>query len=86
VDRKTVRRIVDRKKVHLERGRITRTSLLEPYRDEIKKLLIKDPTIAASTILHRIRETGYMGGLTILRDHVRELKIKGSPRLKVNRR
>ena len=82
VDRKTVRRIVDRKKVHLERGRITRTSLLEPFRDEIKKLLIKDPTIAASTILHRIRETGYMGGLTILRDHVRELKIKGSPRLK----
>ena len=36
VDRKTIRRIVDRKKVHLERQRSECTSLLEPYRDEIK--------------------------------------------------
>lgn len=82
VDRKTVRRIVDRKNIQLERQKVSRTSLLEPYRDEIKKLLLKDPTIAASTILHRLRETGYMGGLTILKDYVRELKRKKSPRLK----
>lgn len=82
VDRKTVRRIIDRKKVHLERQKTARTSLLDPYREEIKNLLLKDPSMAASTILHRIRDLGYMGGITVLRDHVHELKTKASPRLK----
>lgn len=82
IDRKTVRRIIDRKKVHLERQRSSRTSLLDPYRDEIKNLLLKDPSMAASTMLHRLRDHGYMGGITVLRDHVHALKVKASPRLK----
>lgn len=76
VDRKTVRRVIDRRKVVLEKTIPVRVSLIEPYKEQIKNLLLKDPAMAASTILHRIREDGYMGGLTIIRNHVRELKSK----------
>lgn len=82
IDRKTVRRVIDRKTVQLEKAKVNRTSLIDPYREEIKEFLIKDPRMAASTMLHRLRDHGYMGGLTILKDHVRELKTKASPRLK----
>lgn len=82
IDRKTVRRVIDRRNILLERQKADRTSLLDPYKDQIKDFLIKDPTMAASTMLHRLRELGFMGGITILRDHVRELKAKASPRLK----
>ena len=46
VDRKTVRRVIDRKKVILERQSATRVSLLDPYREQIKEMLLKDPTMA----------------------------------------
>jgi transposase len=82
IDRKTVRRVIDRKKLNLERQKVNRTSLLDPYRDQIKEILLKDPTMAASTILHRIREFGYMGGLTTLRKYVYKLKSSSSPRMK----
>src|ERR1700677_3935871 len=76
VDRKTVKRIIKRKQVILDRQRAARTSLLEPYREHIREMLIKDPTMAASTMLHRLREIGYMGGITILRDYVAAQKSK----------
>ncbi len=82
VDRKSVRRVIDRKKVQLERLKSVRVSQLDPYKDKIREILLKDPTIAASTILHRVREFGYMGGLTILRRYVHELKSRSSPKLK----
>ena len=82
VDRKTVRRVVERRKVHLEKMRFSRTSLLDPYRETVKDFLLKDPTMAASTMLHRLREMGYMGGLTILRSYVRELKTRAAPRMR----
>jgi transposase len=82
IDRKTVRRVVDRKNIQLERLKINRTSLLDEYKSNVSNFLIKDPTMAASTMLHRLRDLGYIGGITILRDHVRELKRKASPKLK----
>lgn len=82
VDRKTVRRVIDRKKINLERKKANRSTMLDEFKEEIKALLIKDPTIAASTVLHRIRGFGYIGGLSTLRNYVRELKIKSSPKLK----
>lgn len=82
VDRKTVRRVIDRRKVQLERQRSERTSVLNPYKNKIKEILLQEPTMSASTILHRIRDHGYMGGLTILRKYVRELKTKASPKLR----
>lgn len=68
VDRKTVKRIIDRKKVVLERQNVSRVSLLDPYKEQIKEMLVKDPTMASTTIMHRLREVGYMGGLSILKE------------------
>lgn len=82
VDRKTVKRVIERKNIQLDRLRQSKTSLLDSHRDEIKELLVKDPLMAASTMLHRIRDNGYVGGISILRDYVRELKTKSSSRLK----
>ena len=76
VDRKTVKRIIDRKKVVLEKRAASRISLLDPYKEQIKEMLVKDPTMASTTILHRLRDAGYMGGLSILKGFVRTTKMK----------
>jgi transposase len=82
VDRKTVKRVIDRKNIQLDRLRQSRTSLLDNHRDKIKEFLIKDPMMAASTMLHRLRDDGYIGGISILREHVHDLKQRASPKLK----
>lgn len=43
VDRKTVKRIIDRKQVILDRRPASRASLLGPYREQIQEMLVKDP-------------------------------------------
>jgi transposase len=82
VDRKTVRRVIDRRSIQLEKLKASRTSQLDQHKNMIKDFLLKDPYMAASTMLHRLRDHGFSGGITILRDYVRELKTKASPRLK----
>ena len=82
VDRKTVRRIIDRKQIRLDRLSVSKITLLDDYKEQIKALVYKDPKIAASTILHRIRDHGYAGGLSTIQKYVRDLKSKASPRLK----
>ncbi len=76
VDRKTVKRVIERKQVILERQRANRSSLLDPYKEQIKEMLVKDPSMASTTIMHRLRDFGYMGGLSILKEMVRETKSK----------
>ncbi len=82
VDRKTVKRIVTRKKIIIDLAKINRSSLIDQFKPKIKEFLKKDPTMASATMIHRLREFGYMGGLTILKDHVREIKQKSSPKLR----
>lgn len=56
VDRKTVRRIIDRKQIRLERLSVQKITLINDFKEQIKDLVLKDPKIASSTILHRIRQ------------------------------
>jgi transposase len=76
VDRKTVKRVIDRKKVILKRQASSRVSMLDPFKEQIKELLTKDPTMASTTIMHRLRDNGYMGGQSTVRAFVREVKSK----------
>ena len=76
VDRKTVKRVIDRKKVILERQASSRVSMLDPFKEQIKEMLTKDPTMASTTIMHRLRDNGYMGGQSTVRVFVREIKSK----------
>src|SRR5690349_24908822 len=53
-----------------------RLSLLDPYDDAIRSLLKDTPELRTPQILERLRPLGYSGGVTILRDRVRELRPK----------
>jgi transposase len=45
-------------------------SMLDAYRDEIRRMLADDPDVAATVVLERIRRSGFEGRITIVRDFV----------------
>ncbi len=55
-------------------------SLLDPFRAEIEQLLNDDHTAPATVILERLRTLGYGGGISILKDHLREIRPRYAPR------
>jgi transposase len=68
--RKTVRSIIERRQVLLVRRAPVRASILEPFKDQVKELMGRDPGISIRTLMQHIRGKGYSGGYTILRDWV----------------
>jgi transposase len=72
-DRNTVRRALRR--VGPPRyERPPRPSKLDPFKDEIRRLLQAEPRIPGKRIRELIEALGYEGGKTILDDYVRELR------------
>ena len=55
-----------------------RPSLLDPFKPAISKLLDTHP-YSAQQIFQRLREQGYQGGITILRDYVRRIRPPALP-------
>jgi transposase len=55
-------------------ARRPRTSKIDPFKSTVADLLKHDPTASAVVILQRLRPLGYDGGITILRDYVRQLR------------
>jgi transposase len=51
-------------------------SLLDPFKDDIAALLDEDEKAAATVILERLRERGYAGGITILKDHLAKVRLE----------
>lgn len=75
VHRTTVGEVIARRQVRLsDADRKCRTSILEPFYPRIKELLEKAPERSSVNILQRLRDAGYTGGITILRDYVRTLR------------
>jgi transposase len=72
-DRNTVRRAL-RREGPPRYERPPRPSKLDPFRDEIHRLLQDDPRIPGKRIRELIEALGYEGGKTILDDLVRELR------------
>lgn len=50
------------------------SSLLDPHREEIARLLGETPGMKAPSVLERLRVQGYGGGITVLRDLLRTLR------------
>jgi len=50
-----------------------RTSRLDPFKDQVVRLLETHP-YSAQQIFQRLREDGFAGGLTILKDYVRKVR------------
>jgi transposase len=78
-DRKTIRRALRSAKPPSYQ-RPPRPSKLDPFRDEIDRLLRADPRLPGKRIRELIEELGYQGGKTILDDYLRELRPRHLPR------
>jgi len=72
--RKTVRKLLARGPTRKPPSSEPRASLLDPYAAEIRRLLAETPELTAPGILERLRPLGYTGGITILRDRVRQVR------------
>jgi transposase len=72
-DRNTVRRAL-RREGPPRYGRRPRPSKLDPFKDEIQRLLQEDPRIPGKRVRELIEALGYDGGKTILDDCLRELR------------
>ncbi|MBI5233720.1 MAG: IS21 family transposase [Deltaproteobacteria bacterium] len=78
--RNTVRRILRAHEERRDNGhdalrkKLKRASKIDAFEPEIKKLLEKYPDITGLRIYEEVKESGYAGGLSILRDRLRELR------------
>lgn len=71
INRKAVRRLVQRRSVRTDRVAGVRPSILDPFKEECERILREDPRCGATAVLNRLRAMGYTGGMTILRMYLR---------------
>jgi transposase len=76
INRKAVRRVIDNRKVSLkpEAPHGPRRSILDPFKPRIAELLKRDPYLMATRVLQQLRVEGYLGGHSIVQDHVRRIR------------
>jgi transposase len=55
---------------------IVRASKLDPFREEIQRLLEKDPTVSSTVLFQRLLPQGYTGKTSILRDYLQKIRPK----------
>jgi len=77
-DRNTVRRALRSERAPRYERRAA-PSKLDPFRDEIHRLLREDPKLPGQRIRELIEPLGYAGSKTILDDYLRELRPLFSP-------
>jgi transposase len=83
--RQTIRRVLRSKEPpRYRRGPMP--SKLDPFREEIQRLLRDDPRLPGTRVLELIRELGYEGSHSILYDYLRELRPVFLPRPRVFQR
>ncbi len=71
VHRVTVAAVCRRRSVRLDPSEIKpRSSILDPYHERIERLLRSDASRSAVNVLQCLREDGYTGGITILKDYL----------------
>ena len=72
MSRKTVRKILGRHRAPPKPAAEARGSILDPYEPAIRAVLADAPEMLAPAVLERLRPLGYTGGVTILRDRLRQ--------------
>lgn len=78
--RETIRRALAAKRPPAYRRREKAPSKLDPFKDEIERLLQRDHRMPGTRIRELLTELGYEGGKTILDDHLREVRPRFAPR------
>jgi transposase len=71
--RKTVRKLLGRAPKQLAPP-TPRSSILDPHLPTIRRMLEETPELTAPAVLERLRALGYTGGVSILRDRMREIR------------
>ena len=51
-----------------------RSSILAPYENDIRQLVEESADIKAPAVLDRLRDKGYQGGITVVRDFLRQVR------------
>ena len=51
-----------------------RASKLDPFKDDIARMLETDPKVSAAVIRQRLQERGFEGGATIVRDYLSRVR------------
>jgi transposase len=74
LDRTTVRKYLA--EPNPVRPAVIRASKLDPFKDLIQDLLDRDRDAHATVIRQRLRDQGFDGGLSILRDYLRKIRPK----------
>ena len=74
VSRKTVRRSLGKLPLRPVGDKARRASLLDHHERQIQDWLLATPELRATQILERLRQRGYTGGISILRQLVRKLR------------
>lgn len=82
VSRNTVRKYLRAEEVPQLKVRSPRESKIEPYKDYVRSRLAEGVDNCV-VLLREIRELGYTGGVTILRDFVRPYRLPKEPRATV---
>ena len=57
-----------------QRPLMPRPSQLDPFKDEIARLLEIDPKVSAAVIRQRLQARGFDGGITIVRDYLQGVR------------
>ena len=80
INRISVRRITKRKSVLNDRaGRTNYVSILDSYKNDIDQILAEHAYMTGTAVMNRLRELGYTGGITVVRDY---LRIKNQMRVR----
>ncbi len=74
IGRKAVRKVIQRRSVALTVGKSARHSIVDPFKPMIAELMAKDARIPVPAVLQRIREAGYLGGYTVLREFIKKTR------------
>ena len=73
IARKTVRKVLDGDRT-IKSTVAPRPRLLLPYDGAIRQVLSDTPQMRAPAMLERLRTLGYRGGITIVRERLRQLR------------
>ena len=55
---------------------MVRTSKLDPFKEEIQRLLEQDPSVSGAVLLQRLGPQGYTGGRSILGEYLQQVRPK----------
>ena len=77
LDDRTVKKWLEQDRFR-QRKKVVRKSKLDPYKDEITRLLNNHP-YSARQIYQKLKDQGFSGGYTIVKDHVRKVRPLRKP-------